>query len=81
MICKKPLLGYLGMPEDLAPIGKTVPKRKMLDRVLKEMDALKKVVEASDKQFFYVENFVYAAPVHLHATASIRSLLCSGLKG
>lgn len=63
VICEKPLLGYLGMPGDLMPIGKTVPKRKMLDRVLKEMDALKEVVEASDKQFFYAENFVYAAPV------------------
>lgn len=63
VICEKPLLGYLGCGEDEAPIGKTVSKQKMYQCVLEAMDSLRRTVEGSDRQFFYAENFVYAAPV------------------
>nr|WP_312577542.1 Gfo/Idh/MocA family oxidoreductase [Sedimentibacter sp.] len=63
VICEKPLTGYFGQPGDIAPIGKNVPKSKMYAEVLKSMDELKKVVDASDKKFLYAENYVYATPI------------------
>lgn len=63
VICEKPLLGYLGEEGDVAPIGKTVSKEKMYYSVLAAMDDLRQTIEGSDTQFFYAENFVYAAPV------------------
>ena len=35
----------------------------MYEKVMAEMDALKEVVEKSDRKFMYAENFVYATPV------------------
>lgn len=63
VICEKPLTGYFGEPGDQEPIGLHVPKRKMYERCLAQMDELKRAVEASDRKFFYAENFVYATPV------------------
>jgi len=63
VICEKPLVGYNGRPGDEKPIGRKVPKSVMYKAVMEELERLKAVVEASDKRFFYAENFVYATPV------------------
>ena len=61
VICEKPLTGYFGKPGE-ENVGLT-PKSHMYQQVLAEMDALKKVVETTDRKFMYAENFVYATPV------------------
>lgn len=61
VICEKPLTGYFGKPGE-ENVGLT-SKAVMFEKVLEEMDALKKVVEATDRKFMYAENFVYATPV------------------
>ena len=61
VICEKPLTGYFGEPGE-ENVGLT-PKAHMYRQVLEDMDALKKVVEASGRKFMYAENFVYATPV------------------
>ncbi|MCD8077599.1 MAG: Gfo/Idh/MocA family oxidoreductase [Lachnospiraceae bacterium] len=62
VICEKPLTGYFGQKGD-EDVGLRVPKRKMLEKVLQEMDDLKEVIEASEGKFMYAENFVYATPI------------------
>lgn len=61
VICEKPLTGYVGSGED--NIGRTVPKKVMYDEVVRQMDELKAIVEASGKKFMYAENQVYATPI------------------
>lgn len=63
VICEKPLTGYFGMDGDRAPIGDSVPKERMYQSVLKEIEELKELVERSDRQFMYAENFIYAPAV------------------
>ena len=63
VICEKPLSGYFGMAGDEAPIGKTVAKTVMYDKLLDEMDDLKRCIEKSDRKFMYAENFIYAPAV------------------
>lgn len=63
VICEKPLSGYHGKPGDEKPIGVKVPKAKMYEAVMKDLNQLKVVVEKSDKKFFYAENYVYATPI------------------
>ena len=61
VICEKPLTGYFGAPGE-ENVGKTA-KSLMYQKVMEEMDQLKKVVDSTDKKFMYAENFVYATPV------------------
>lgn len=61
VICEKPLTGYFGAPGE-ENVGKTA-KSLMFQKVMEEMDELKKVVDSTDKKFMYAENFVYATPV------------------
>lgn len=61
VICEKPLTGYFGKPGE-ENVGFT-KKSLMYQQVLAEMEALKAVVESTDKKFMYAENFVYATPV------------------
>ncbi len=63
VICEKPLTGYFGFEGDEMPIGKTVSKAKMLERVVTSLDRLKKIVNESGKQFMYAENFIYAPAI------------------
>lgn len=63
VICEKPLTGYFGEPGDPEPIGLQVPKKKMLEKVLADMDQLREVWLASGKKFCYAENYVYASGV------------------
>lgn len=61
VICEKPLTGYFGKPGE-ENVGHT-EKAYMYRQVMAEMDALKAVVESTDRKFMYAENFVYATPV------------------
>jgi len=61
VICEKPLTGYFGKPGE-ENVGFT-KKSLMYQQVLAEMEALKAVVDSTDKKFMYAENFVYATPV------------------
>ncbi len=63
VICEKPLSGYFGNEGDRAPIGDTVSKRVMYEKLLQEIDRLKDLVEKSGKLFMYAENFIYAPAV------------------
>ena len=38
VICEKPFTGYFGRSDDKVPIGKHVPKSRMYERVMEEMD-------------------------------------------
>lgn len=63
VICEKPLSGYFGEKNDITPIGLNVPKKVMYEKLLKSIDSLKSIIEASEKKFMYAENFVYAPAV------------------
>ncbi|MBP5469177.1 MAG: Gfo/Idh/MocA family oxidoreductase, partial [Candidatus Riflebacteria bacterium] len=63
VICEKPLTGYFGKENDIAPIGKTVSKKKMYEELIKDIDNLKLTIENSDKLFMYAENFIYAPAI------------------
>lgn len=63
VICEKPFAGYFGQDGDKAPIGKTVPKSAMYQRVMQEMDRTVAAVKASGKLFMYAEDWVYAPAV------------------
>lgn len=67
VICEKPLTGYMAKPDDPKPVGEKVTKAEMYRSVLKEMNALRPVVEKSGKHFYYAENFVYAPSVQRSA--------------
>jgi len=62
VICEKPLTGYFGQRGE-ENVGKTTPKSKMFEEVMRTMDELKSVVDTCGKKFLYAENFVYATPV------------------
>lgn len=63
VICEKPLSGYFGEEGDLEPIGDKVSKRVMYEKLLEDLQRLRKVLEESDRIFMYAENFVYAPAV------------------
>lgn len=63
VICEKPLSGYFGKKTDIVPIGKTVSKTDMYKHLLISLEKLKSVIDSSDMQFMYAENFVYAPAV------------------
>jgi predicted dehydrogenase len=63
VICEKPFAGYFGRDGDKAPIGKTVPKARMYERVLAEMDETVEAIRRSGKLFMYAEDWVYAPAV------------------
>jgi len=63
VICEKPLTGYFGLPGDVHPIGDTVPRRKMYETMLADIDALRKAVDNSKAKFMYAENYVYSPAI------------------
>jgi predicted dehydrogenase len=63
VICEKPLSGYFGEKNDKAPIGSTVSKKEMYSKLFDSIERLKKVILASDKKFFYAENYIYAPAI------------------
>jgi predicted dehydrogenase len=63
VICEKPFAGYFGRDGDKAPIGRNVPKSRMYDRVLDEMERTCAAVKASGRLFLYAEDWIYAPAV------------------
>lgn len=63
VICDKPLTGYFGDKEDEAPIGDKVPKAKMYESILKELEEAKDKIGGSDKLFMYAENYIYSPAI------------------
>jgi predicted dehydrogenase len=63
VICEKPFTGYFGRGEDKIPIGKHVPKSRMYERVMEEMDKTCAAIKASGRLFMYAEDLVYAPAV------------------
>lgn len=63
VICEKPLTGYFGKPGDVEPVGMNVSKVDMYKDIIKSLNRLKEIVEASDKKFMYAENFIYAPSI------------------
>ena len=62
VFCEKPLTGYFGgadRPQDEL-IGKTVPKRTMLEEATRQCAAVLEAVEKAGIKFGYAENWVYA---------------------
>lgn len=63
VICEKPLSGYFGVEGDTAPIGKTVSKSRMYEAVIERLNSLRDIVNSTEGNFMYAENFVYAPAV------------------
>ncbi|BAQ11254.1 hypothetical protein OXB_2783 [Bacillus sp. OxB-1] len=63
VICEKPLTGYFGESSDEKPIGHHVPKAKMYEIVLKEIEEVKQVIASSNRLFMYAENYIYSPNV------------------
>src|SRR5262245_44385816 len=63
VICEKPFTGYFGREGDQTPIGRSVPKALMQERVLEEMERTCAAVRASGRIFMYAEDWIYAPAV------------------
>src|SRR5262249_7754391 len=63
VICEKPLTGYFGRDGDRTPIGAHVPKSRMYEHVLEEMEKTCAAVRASGRLFLYAEDWIYAPAV------------------
>ena len=63
VICEKPFTGYFGRGDDRVPVGKYVPKSRMYERVVEEMDKTCAAIKASGRLFMYAEDWIYAPAV------------------
>ena len=63
VICEKPLSGYFGESGDKDPVGETVSKRVMYEKLLASLEELRDVIQKSKMKFMYAENFVYAPAI------------------
>jgi predicted dehydrogenase len=63
VICEKPFTGYFGRSGDETPIGRHVPKARMFERVMEEMERTRAAIRASGKLFLYAEDWIYAPAV------------------
>jgi predicted dehydrogenase len=63
VICEKPFTGYFGRADDKVPVGKYVPKSRMYERVIDEMDKTCAAIKASGRLFMYAEDWIYAPAV------------------
>jgi predicted dehydrogenase len=63
VICEKPFTGYFGRDDDKVPVGKYVPKSRMYERVIGEMDKTCAAIKASGRLFMYAEDWIYAPAV------------------
>jgi predicted dehydrogenase len=63
VICEKPFTGYFGRVDDAAPIGRTVAKSVMYERIVEEMIATRSAIRTSGRLFMYAEDWIYAPAV------------------
>src|SRR5215468_7882491 len=63
VICEKPFTGYFGRDGDKVPVGKHVPKSRMYERVVEEIDKTCAAIKASGRLFMYAEDWIYAPAV------------------
>ncbi len=63
VICEKPFTGYFGRDDDKVPVGKYVPKSRMYERVIEEIDKTCAAIKASGRLFMYAEDWIYAPAV------------------
>jgi hypothetical protein len=63
VICEKPFTGYFGTDDDKVPVGKHVPKSRMYERVMEEMDKTCAAIKSSGRLFMYAEDWIYAPAV------------------
>src|SRR6266700_1434432 len=63
VISEKPFTGYFGRADDKIPIGKHVPKSRMYERVMAEMDKTCAAIKSSGRLFMYAEDWIYAPAV------------------
>jgi predicted dehydrogenase len=63
VICEKPFAGYFGRDGDKMPIGKHVPKSRMYERLIEEMDETCAAIRSSGRLFMYAEDWIYAPAV------------------
>ena len=59
IICEKPLTGYFGQGEPDEQVGAT-PKKKMLEKVQRDLKTVSEVLAAHPVKFCYAENWVHA---------------------
>lgn len=72
VICEKPLSGYFGQAGDAEPIGDTVSKKVMYEKISESLEKLKDVIEHAEGKFMYAENFIYA-PAIVKAAEIVRA--------
>ncbi|MTJ83656.1 MAG: Gfo/Idh/MocA family oxidoreductase [Telmatospirillum sp.] len=63
VICEKPFTGYFGRIDDRPPIGHTVAKSVMFERVMEEMTETRALIRTSGRLFMYAEDWVYAPAI------------------
>jgi predicted dehydrogenase len=63
VICDKPLTGYFGAEGDEKPVGDKVPKSKMYESILKDLNECREKVSAADSLFMYAENYIYSPAI------------------
>ena len=63
VICEKPFTGYFGRDGDKTPIGTNVPKARMAEHVMEEMEKTCAAVKSSGRLFMYAEDWIYAPAV------------------
>lgn len=71
VICDKPLTGYFGEEGDELPVGDKVPKSKMYQKILEELEEAQQKLGNKDKLFMYAENYIYS-PAILKAAEILR---------
>lgn len=60
VICDKPLTGYFGLEGDEEPYGTKVPKKKMYETLLKDLEEAKRKLDTNGSIFMYAENYIYS---------------------
>jgi predicted dehydrogenase len=76
IICEKPLTGYFGQGEPDEQVGAT-PKKKMLEKVRKDLKTVSEVLAAHPVKFCYAENWVHA-PAFTKALELMEKCFASG---
>lgn len=63
VVCEKPLTGYFGCEGDTEPVGNTVSKAEMYNKVIESLDKIALVVKRHPAHFMFAEHFIYAPAV------------------